>query len=260
MKRIRISAAAVLLLGALAQSTGTAVAQNGDTPPVIDPDAVSALKDMGKYLMTLNIFQIKAEITREKVLTDGQKVQHSADVDLVASRPGKLRVNVTSDRETRQFFYDGKSFTLYAPILKHYATVPAPASIKDLAVQLEDKYDIELPLVDLFRWGTDDNDASEITAAKSLGVAQIDGTTVEHFAFRQNGLDWQVWIQAGDYPLPRKIVLTTTTDDARPQMSAKYSWNLAPAFNDEAFAFTPPAGVTKITLAEVKPIAGAARK
>jgi hypothetical protein len=41
-------------------------------------------------------------------------------------------------------------------------------------------------------------------------------STCEHYAFRQEGLDWQIWIQ-GDYPLPRKFVIRTLTDDARPQ-------------------------------------------
>ena len=50
-----------------------------------------------------------------------------------------------------------------------------------------------------------------------LGLSDVGGITCEHYAFRQPGLDWQVWIQLGDHPLPKKLVLTTTTDDARPQ-------------------------------------------
>jgi hypothetical protein len=75
-----------------------------------------------------------------------------------------------------------------------------------------------------------------------------------HYAFRQPGLDWQVWIQRGDFPLPRKILLTTTSDDARPQHTAVYTWNLAPSFNDEAFAFVPPSDFKRISFEEVKPV------
>jgi len=253
----------VLLLGLPATR---ADAQNGAQPapsvqpPVIDPEAMTALKKMGEYLRTLDVFQIKVNITRDEVLEDGQKVTFAGTLDLLANRPGQLRVDLNSDREHRLFLFDGKWFTMYAPRLKYYASVAAPTTIKELAVVLEDKYDIELPLIDMFRWGTDEAQISAITGAKSIGESVIDGVTCEHYAFRQDGLDWQVWMQAGDYPLPRKIVLTTLTDDARPQQVAEYTWNLAPSYNNEAFTFVPPKDVTKITLAEVTPMAGAKKK
>jgi hypothetical protein len=84
----------------------------------------------------------------------------------------------------------------------------------------------------------------------------VDGTTCEQYAFRQDGLDWQIWIQQGDYPLPRKLVLTTMTDDARPRHSQILTWNLAPSFNDAAFTFEPPKDAQKITIAEVSALAG----
>ena len=45
-------------------------------------------------------------------------------------------------------------------------------------------------------------------------------------------------------------MITTKTDDARPQHPAVYTWNLAPSFNDAAFAFDPPAGAGKVVLAK----------
>ncbi|HSL68767.1 MAG TPA: DUF2092 domain-containing protein, partial [Longimicrobiales bacterium] len=196
----------------------------------------------------------------EQVLEDGQKIQFAGVIDLLAQRPGKLRVEVNSDREHRLFYFDGKSFTLWAPRLSYYATVPAPATINELATRLEDKFDIELPLVDLFRWGTSEMQRNEITAATDIGPSQVDGTTCQHYAFRQEGLDWQVWIQNGDYPLPRKIVLTTLTDEARPQLEMVYTWNLAPSFNDGAFAFEAPKDAKHIPIAEVTPMAGVTKK
>ena len=81
-----------------------------------------------------------------------------------------------------------------------------------------------------------------ITAAMDVGPSDVGGTTCEHYAFRQEEIDWQIWIQMGDHPLPRKLVITTKTDEARPQHTAVYTWNLAPSYNDPAFEFDPPAG------------------
>jgi len=45
-------------------------------------------------------------------------------------------------------------------------------------------------------------------------------------------------------------VITTKTDEARPQHTAEYTWNLAPSFNDAAFVFDPPEGAGKVVLAK----------
>ena len=240
--RMAIASAAALI------ASSAVVSAQADT--AIDPDAIAALNKMGAYLRTLNTFQVQATVTTEDVLDDGEKVQRMSTKKLLAARPNRLFLEDMNDRKPRNFYYDGKSFTLFAPKVNYYATVDAPPTIPELANRLEDKYNIDLPFVDLFRWGTPESNLSDITAASDIGPSVIEGTTCEQYAFRQNGLDWQVWIQAGEFPLPRKLVLTTLTDDARPQHTSVYTWNLAPSFNDAAFAFTAPKDAHKITLAE----------
>jgi hypothetical protein len=226
-----------------------------DTTPELDEDALSELERMGAYLRTLKAFQLKADVVTEDVRTDGQKVQIIRAVDLVARRPNRLFAEVTNDRQRRLFFYDGKNFTLYAPRPEFYATVAAPSTIENLADNLEDKYGIELPLVDLFRWGTPESDVGAITSAVDLGPSAINGVTCEQYGFRQEGLDWQLWIQRGDAPLPCRIVITTLTDDARPQHTATYTWNLAPSFDDSTFVFRAPTIAKPIPLAQVPVVA-----
>ena len=223
-----------------------------DTAAELDRGALDDLERMGAYLRTLKAFQLKADVVTEDVRTDGQKVQIIRAVDLVAKRPNRLFAEVKNDRQRRLFFYDGSHFTLFAPRPSFYATVGAPPTIEKLADVLEDKYDIELPLVDLFRWGTPEGDMRAITSAVDLGPSAINGITCEQYAFRQEGIDWQLWIQRGDQPLPCRIVITTLTDNARPQHTATYSWNLAPSYDESLFAFQAPSGAKPIPLAEVQ--------
>ena len=159
----------------------------------------------------------------------------------------------------RLYVYDGKSFTLSAERANLYATVPAPASIAKLGEALEEKHGIEVPLVDLFRWGSPGWSASGITSASDVGPAVVAGTTCEQYAFRQQDIDWQLWIQQGDHPLPRKLVITSRDDEARPQHTAVYTWSLAPSFNEGAFTFEPPKGAARVVLTEVRPASGASR-
>jgi hypothetical protein len=211
--------------------------------------AIKALEGMGSYLRSLTAFQIHSEISRDDVLTDGQNVQFDGIVDMIVERPNRLRAEVTSDRQQRFYFSDGKSFSVWARRMNYYATIPAPATLRELVDTLADKYHLELPLADLFYWG-DRRDTSDISGAIDVGPSQVDGTTCQHYAFRQEGADWQVWIQLGAHPLPRKLVIRTTTDPARPQFTSKMTWNLAPSYNQAAFTFVPPHDAKRITLAE----------
>lgn len=243
---------AVLPSPAPAQQAAPAAGASAASSPAVEPDVIARLNSMGAYLRTLKTFQVQSVTTTEEVLEDGQKLQFVAVTDLLVRAPDRLRAETTSDRKERLLLYDGKTFTLWAPRLNYYASAAAPPTIRELIDRLQEKYDIETPAVDLFLWGGPESRVAEIKAAADIGPSQVEGTTCEQYAFRQPGLDWQIWIQNGDYPLPRKLVITTLTDEARPQHTQVFTWNLAPSFNDAAFAFDPPPDAQKIAFAEVK--------
>jgi hypothetical protein len=243
---------ALILGGAVALMLGGASPADAqaDTGTVRDTSAIQALERMGAYLRSLPAVQVKAQITREEVLTNGEKVQTSSESELIARKPDRLRVEVRNQKQPREMYYDGKKFSMYAPRLKYYSSVDAPPTIGALLDSLEDRFELELPLVDLVRWGTERGNTDEVWGARDVGTAVVDGIPADQYAFRQNGADWQLWIQSGEYPLPLKVVITTLTDAARPQYTAQYKWNLAPSFNEAAFAFEAPADAKPIKLAE----------
>jgi hypothetical protein len=256
---MRLNRTLALAAGLVAAAVG-AQAQTPEpaAKAALEPGAVAALEKMGSYLRSLPAFQVRAATTTEDVLDDGQKIQYASTTDLVAARkPDRLRAEVSSDLQERLFLFDGKDFTLFAKRLGVYATAAAPPTIGELTDRLQERYDIEIPLVDLFKWG--ESSSADLTGAMDLGPSAVGGVTCEHYAFRQAGLDWQIWIQLGEYPLPRRLVATTTTDEARPQFTASYDWNLAPSFSESAFTFSPPPDATKIVFAGDRAPAGAAR-
>lgn len=224
-----------------------AISQATDTSDV-DPDAIDAVKKMAAYLHTLKSYQVIDDVTEDDVLEDGLTVQSTSKVDYLLARPNRMRIEVTSDERHRLYLYDGKNFTVFARLVNYYATVPAPPTIGELFEKITDKYDIELPLYDLYNWGSKDEDINKIKTAVDIGPSSVNGVTCEHYAFHQEGVDWQIWIQLGEFPLPRKLVITTLTDDARPQHSDTLTWNLAPSFNDGAFAFDPPPDAKRVVL------------
>jgi hypothetical protein len=215
---------------------------------VIDPQAISALEQMGAYLRTLRAFEVTARSSTESVMDDGMKLQFDGRAELKVRRPDRLRVDIFTDRKQRQIYYDGKAVTVYGPRVKYYATVAAPPTLRATIEVLTKKYGIELPLADLFYWGTEEAPLAEIRSARYIGPATVDGKRADQYAFRQEGVDWQVWIQQGKAPLPLKLAITSREQPAAPTHSAWLHWNLAPRIGETTFVFKPPPGSMKIVM------------
>ncbi len=247
MKRFIGAAAILFLLSAAFATAVRAQSPAADEAGTKEPGALNALKAMATYLGSLKDFQVRGEITDEIVLTDGQKVQVAKTTNLLARLPDRLMADIDGDQGAKTYFYNGQQFTIFAKEQGFYASVPAPSTLKQVVNTLDDKYGLEIPLADLFLWG--DDNAARLKSAMDIGPSAVDGITCEHYAYRQEGLDWQVWIEQGSHPLPLKLVLTTTTDEARPQHEATLKWNLAPSYDESSFTFDPPAGTHKIILA-----------
>ena len=236
----------LMLMGllALALAAPTACAQSAPANPV-DPSAVQALKDMGTHLQTLKRFRATTELSGERVLADGQKVQHSASAQLDVARPNRLRATMRSPRSLRVLYFDGSNVTLYTPALKVYSTVEVNDTLAGLVERLESRFGIEVPLSDLFVWGTPAAPLDKIESAMSAGQDFIGDDLCDHYLFRQGNVDWQICISTGPKPLPRKLVITNRADEARPQSVSEIAWNLNPGFNDAMFRFVPPQGATQ---------------
>lgn len=220
----------------------------GAQPSDLDPAAMAALQRMGAYLRGLHAFQVQAVTTDEDVMDDGEKVQYTGVATLLARAPDRLRAEVVDSRIKRLFLYDGKSFTLFAERVGYYATVPAPPTIAKLIDKLDSDYGWSVPLTDLFKWGAEGSGATAVKRATDVGPSEVEGVTCQQYVLRQDDVDWQIWIQKGDFPLPRKLVITTRSDEARPQHSVVYTWNLAPSFNEAAFRFEAPPEAKRVKL------------
>jgi hypothetical protein len=73
----------------------------------------------------------------------------------------------------------------------------------------------------------------------------------DHYAFRQEDVDWQLWIERSDTSLPHELVITTTDEEEQPQYVALLTWTLTPQLDDTLFTFAPSADAHKIILREV---------
>jgi hypothetical protein len=230
-----------------ATPAATAAVQDTDR----DEKVIERLVSMGQYLRGLKSFGIHADTTNDEVMENGQKLQFAGAADYLVRSPEGLRMELKSDRRHRIYTYNGKSLTQYSPKLGFYATVDATGPIGKMMIQIKEQYDLEMPLADLFLWGTDKADLKDIKEAGFVGVEQINGHASEHFAFRQEGVDWQIWIQPGEQPLPDKLVVTATDEPEQPSYAATLKWDMNATMQDADFSFTAPKDAVKIEIVRV---------
>jgi len=230
----------LLALALVSGAPGASAQTAAPAASAVDPATVQALKNMGAHLQSLQKFHVTNELTGERVLTDGQKLQHMASAAMDVQQPNRIRVKMSSARSQRELFYDGKLVTLFTPAQKYYTSVPFAGSIGDLATTLQAKYGVELPLADLFVLGTPAAPLDKLDSAMNAGQDFVGSDLCDHYALRQGNFDWQIWITVGDKPLPRKLVITNRGDEARPQSVSLIEWDLKPALASSAFTFKPP--------------------
>jgi hypothetical protein len=235
-----------LLLGCAAALAGppafaqASAAATEATAPDVDPRAVEALKTMSTFLQTLQSFRLISESSLDVITVQDQKVQLDSVTTYLVKRPG-IRIDWVSDQKNRQFYYDGKHFTLVAPTLGYYATVDAPPTNREFLAALYDKTGVELPLADLFRWADADHqdDIDALTSAFSVGTATLDGVATDHWAYRTDDYDWELWMEQGDRPLPRKLVIIDRTDPTLPSFTARLTWQTNPNLDPAVFTYVP---------------------
>lgn len=246
MKKFRPAIAVSFAVGLLLSTTsltGAAINRLPAPPPVTtaaEPDAVKALTRMSEYLRGLPSFEINGDTTLDLVTVKGQRLQLGGTVNYKVRRPNGFQIAVTSDFMNRQFYFDGKQFTISAPQLGFYATEAAPPTIREMLDKVWDKYGISLPLVDLFRWSDPkESRAEKLISSFYVGPATIDGVATDHYAFRERERDWEIWIERSDHPVPRKLVIVNRSDPARPSYVARLNWNVSPTLTADNFTFKP---------------------
>jgi hypothetical protein len=220
-------------------------------PAPMDPVAIEALKGMGAYLKSLKAFELRSKAVAETGVGDMDiKVHLGYEALYKVQRPTGFYVELKSDRTVREYFYDGKNFTVNVPRQNFYSTVAAPPTIRDMVDKAYADYGIDLPLSDLFYWAEQPT-TDGITTAIRIGYAKINGQEADQFAYQGPNLDWQLWIARGKAPVPLKIVITDRVDSMHPSYSAELTWNTSPTLKAADFKFTPDAKASAIQMSKI---------
>jgi hypothetical protein len=146
-----------------------------------------------------------------------------------------------------EFIFDGRILTLHGKKRNVYAQIDVPGTIDDAIRAYEMEAGIPAPGADLLFADPYASLSSGVESSAYLGTAYVNGVECHHLAFREDKVDWQLWVRSGDSPLPIKFVITSKWQTAAPQYEIRFwDWGINPQINDKRFTFSAPEGAKRV--------------
>jgi len=240
------------LSGVVMASPQEVARQASSSPPAVTAPDIGAqadhiLRSMGDYLEAVQEFSFRAEVVYDSASADRQKIQYGGVADIAVSRPDRLHVIYDGDEKPRRVVIAGGAFTLLDREANVFFQASVPREIGAALDLIFERYGYSVPIADLVYPDPYETLMGSVQAGSVVGRHLVDGTPCHHLVFSQEGIDWQIWIEDGPAPLPRKLLITYKDEPASPQYSATFSeWDLEPRISKDYYEFDPPAGSDEI--------------
>jgi hypothetical protein len=210
-------------------------------------DAVPILQKMSTYIGSQSTIQVAYDSDIEVITDNLQKIQFTSSGQVLLSRPDKLRASRTGGYADVELVFDGKKLTSFGKHVGTYAQTEFSGSVDQLIDKMRSDFGIEAPGADLLSSRSFDGLMTGAYEAQHIGRGVVDGVECEHLAFRALDIDWQIWIDAGANPIPRKFVITSKGVAGAPQYTLRirdWKTNIQPPA--DAFAFKPARDVKQV--------------
>lgn len=208
--------------------------------------ALILLKAMSDYVGAQQTIKLSFDSDIEIITPQLEKIQFTNSGEALVKRPNKLRAHRAGGYSDVSMFFNGKVMSIYGKHINGYATLEAPGNIDQLIHLLRQGHGVAMPGADLLTTNSYETLSAEIQEAKYIGHGVIGGKDCEHLAFRNVDTDWQLWVEVGKNPIPRKMVITSKTLNSAPQYTLHIkNWETEGVLTEpDAFDFTPPEGAS----------------
>lgn len=236
----------------MAPVPSAAPAQASQPAETIEPQAVAQLRRMSDFLAKQDRFSYKAELDFDLIEEDGHKVLMTRVLEVTLVRPNKVYARSRGFGGPSEFFYDGAHVTLVDPHEREFSRVATPDKIDAMLDQMGEQYELSVPTSDLLSADVYHTLTRFVESGRYVGQVEVGGEPCHHLAFEQELVDWQVWISAGDQPLPRRLLLNYKFEPGCPMFMARIvEWNIGGRVATVPFQFSPPSGFREVPLERV---------
>ena len=212
-----------------------------------DERAMTVLKEMSAYKATLDQAIITGVTYTDARLGAGLMVSNAEEISVSIKRPASLVISSFNGEASSGFYFDNGLFTFFNSGNELYAQAEIPKDIEAALKFVLEELDIEAPLINvIYRDAASHFITSDETIIYVQDKARVNGTDCHHLAIRGKEVDVQLWVEEGDRPLPRKIMMTSKWEGGSPRFIAHLDWDTEPEFAPGLFQFKVPDGATKV--------------
>ena len=211
------------------------------SPPPLPGEVLEPLRAMGDALRSAKTMRFTSRSLMDEALENGPLVQIGRRTAHAVRRPDRLHVEIQGDDANWALWYDGTRLTVLDRATEDYAVAEAPPVLDELLDAAINEYGLSIPMSDLLYADADRGLLKDVRAARYLGVDSVGDARCHHLAFRQETIDWQLWIEEGEMALPRKLVITYKLEPGLPQyVCTLEDWELGEAIDDATFTASVP--------------------
>jgi len=217
----------------------------GSREPATEAERLSRGRElvqrMSDRLAAAQAISVTTSEVRDVVRFSGAKETLPLTAVYTMRRPDRFHVKMTGGRGLESW-YNGKMLTVAAHPQKVFAQAPMPETIDRTLDALAERYDMPLPMGDLFYGSAAAALLADTTTGGYSGREAIDGTPCAHLAFQDVGVDWELWLPLEGDPLPRRFKVVQKSRVGRPTIDVTFTkWDLAASPPEETFAPKVPA-------------------
>ena len=196
---------------------------------------------MSDRLAAAAAISVTTSEVRDVVRLSGAKEAMSLTAVYTMRRPDRFHTSMSGGRGLESW-YNGKTLTIAAHPHKVFAQAPMPETIDRTLDALAERYDMALPMGDLFYGSAAEALLAETTTGGYVGTETVSGTPCVHLAFQDVGVDWELWLPVEGDPLPRRFKVVQKSRVGRPAIDVTFTkWDLGAPAADETFAPKVPA-------------------
>jgi len=235
----------IVLRSALAALAAISVVSCGQREPTTDVERLARgrqlVQEMSLIIAGANEMTVTTAEERDVVRRSGTKDRVSLTGVYTLRRPDRFHTTLAGGKGLESW-YDGKKLTVAVQQEKVFAQAPMPETIDRTLDALAERYDMALPLADLFYGNPAKALLSDTTTGGYAGTENVGATPCHHLAFHDVGVEWEVWLPVQGQLLPARFKTVDKHRTGQPLTQVTFTnWNLAPQTSDATFTPNVPA-------------------
>lgn len=209
--------------------------------------AKEILQKMSNYLSSADQFSFHAVMTEDRIFDKDYYIHGEVRSEVTIRRPDKVFADIKSDYNHKRYWYDGSRITLLTVPANYYATAEATGDIDEMTDFVYDNFGVHIPLATLAFENSFEVLIDGVIDGYYTGLHSVGGIACHHLLFIIEDAEWQIWIEDGQNPVPRKYAVKYKMDDKDFWFVAAIdNWEFNEYAPDEIFNFTSPFGAAEI--------------